>query len=84
VARVANRVGQGGQSVPEEDVRRRYNAGLRNLFQLYLPLADAWWIFDGSKLPPKIIVKENRGKLSIPQLRLYRQIKKAAEGETHE
>ena len=33
LARVANRVRQGGHSVAEDDVRRRYTAGLRNLFR---------------------------------------------------
>jgi predicted ABC-type ATPase len=48
VARVAERVRAGGHNVPEPTVRRRYAAGLKNLFQLYLPLADAWQVVDNS------------------------------------
>jgi predicted ABC-type ATPase len=40
VARVANRVRQGGHSVPEDTIRRKFGLGLRNLFQIYLPFAD--------------------------------------------
>lgn len=35
LARVENRVKQGGHHVPAEDISRRYEIGLRNLFQLY-------------------------------------------------
>lgn len=48
VARVAQRVRSGGHHVPEPVVRRRYEGGLRNLFQLYLPLAASWRALDTS------------------------------------
>lgn len=48
VSRVAERVRLGGHDVPAETVRRRYRAGLLNLFRLYLPLADSWQLFDNS------------------------------------
>lgn len=51
VARVAGRVREGGHGVPEEVVRRRYQRGLRNLFTLYLPIADEWAVYDSSGLP---------------------------------
>ena len=49
VERVAERVRTGGHSVPEEVVRRRYDAGLRNFFELYQPLADSWQFYDNSQ-----------------------------------
>lgn len=48
VSRVAERVRMGGHHVPEEDVRRRFEKGLRNFFGLYMPLADTWQLFDNS------------------------------------
>jgi predicted ABC-type ATPase len=48
IARVAERVRCGGHHVPDEVVRRRYQRGLRNLFQLYLPLANSWLMCDNS------------------------------------
>jgi predicted ABC-type ATPase len=51
LTRVANRVQQGGHPVPEADVRRRFTAGLKNLFTLYRPLLDSWWLYDASELP---------------------------------
>lgn len=50
VARVAERVRQGGHDVPEEVIRRRHRAGLRNLFALYLRAVDSWQIYDNSSL----------------------------------
>lgn len=48
VSRVAERVRLGGHDVPAEVVRRRYEKGLRNLFRLYLLLANSWRLFDNS------------------------------------
>jgi predicted ABC-type ATPase len=48
VARVAARVREGGHHVPEQTIRRRYEAGLRNLFSLYRPMATTWEIWDNS------------------------------------
>ena len=39
VERVKHRVLSGGHNVPEEDVRRRFQASIKNFFELYRPLA---------------------------------------------
>ena len=49
--RVADRARLGGHDVPEQTVRRRYAAGLRNFFRLYQPLATAWRLYDNSSSP---------------------------------
>lgn len=46
VDRVKARVRMGGHDVPEEIIRRRYAAGLRNFFDLYQPIATAWQVYD--------------------------------------
>ena len=48
VQRVRERVRSGGHDVPEAVIRRRYDAGLRNFWTLYQPLADAWSVYDNS------------------------------------
>lgn len=48
VARVEHRVRMGGHDVPEDIVRRRFHRSLKNLFELYLPIADRWRVFDNS------------------------------------
>jgi predicted ABC-type ATPase len=48
VARVAQRVKQGGHAIPETVIRRRFEAGLENLTHLYAPAVDAWVLYDNS------------------------------------
>lgn len=83
VARVENRVRQGGHNVPPADIRRRYAVGVRNLFRLYRPILDGWWLYDASRLPPKVIASEERAQLRVTQKRLYRRIEEQAE-KSHE
>jgi predicted ABC-type ATPase len=83
VARVQNRVKQGGHPVPEDDIRRRYAVGVRNLFRLYRPIFDGWWLYDASRLPPKLIAAQERGQLTLKQKRLYRRIELQAD-QSHE
>jgi predicted ABC-type ATPase len=40
IARVAERVRMGGHNVPDATVRRRYHAGLKNFFCMYLGHTD--------------------------------------------
>jgi len=55
IARVAERVRQGGHGVPDETVRRRYRAGLANLEALYKPIVDAWVLYDNAGAQPVVI-----------------------------
>ena len=43
--RVAERVASGGHNIPEEIVRRRYVAGISNLFRIFIPEVDFWNIY---------------------------------------
>ncbi len=38
----------GGHNVTEGVIRRRYNTGLRNFFQLYQSLTETWYFYDNS------------------------------------
>lgn len=49
IQRVAERVQNGGHNIPEDIVRRRYVAGISNLFRLYMREVDYWSIHDNSK-----------------------------------
>jgi predicted ABC-type ATPase len=74
VARVANRVHQGGHGVPEETIRRRYDNGLRNLFRSYRRLMDVFWLFDASHFPPAMVAREGGGESQIDRPELYESI----------
>ncbi|MDA0835225.1 MAG: Zeta toxin family protein [Planctomycetota bacterium] len=78
ISRVASRVRQGGHDIPEVDIRRRFDAGLRNLLHLYRPLADSLWVYDASFLPPSIIASEVDGQLTVMQKQKFDRLQKDA------
>ena len=49
--RISERVAKGGHNIPEPIVRRRYVAGINNLFQLFMNEVDYWTIYDNSEYP---------------------------------
>ncbi len=79
VARVNNRVLQGGHNVPEPVIRRRFDSGIQNLFRLYMPRLDAWWFYDASRLPPKIVAQKEDGGIQLSNSELFNQIKQNLE-----
>ncbi|MBK8846823.1 MAG: zeta toxin family protein [Bacteroidetes bacterium] len=46
--RVKIRVSEGGHNIESEIIERRYYRGIKNLFEIYLPIADGTLIFDNS------------------------------------
>lgn len=71
LARVAERVAHGGHHVPEADVRRRYQRGGRNLFQVYRPFLDSWVLLDNSSRSPRTIAYEERERLIVIDAEVY-------------
>lgn len=59
IARVRQRVGEGGHDVPESVIRRRFHAGLRNFEHIYKGLVDEWAVYDNSGDQP-VLVEEGR------------------------
>ena len=55
VARVAERVLQGGHHIPEYVICRRFAAGLRNFENAYKPAVNAWADFDNVGAEPKLL-----------------------------
>lgn len=55
IARVAQRVRQGGHHIPEDTIRRRFAAGRENFDRLYAPLVDAWALYDNAGSEPALI-----------------------------
>lgn len=55
IARVAQRVRQGGHDVPENVIRRRFASGRRNFERLYAPRVDSWALYDNSGPLPELL-----------------------------
>ena len=60
IRRVAERVAQGGHSIPPEVIRRRFVSGLRNFTTLYQPIVDAWQLIDNGGATPHLITQGGR------------------------
>lgn len=82
VNRVAERVRAGGHDVPPAIVRRRYAAGLRNFFHLYLLLADSWQLFDNSEPagPRLIAAGEHASVQNLADPASWQQIRESSHG----
>jgi len=77
VERVKERVAAGGHHVNEPTVRRRYRTGIKNLFDLYIPICDSWIITDNSMSPMKVIAKGfKNGEKIINNSFVFNKLKK--------
>ena len=61
IARVAQRVSEGGHDVPEFVIRRRFHAGRRNFERVYRGLVNEWVEYDNSGDAPELLAEESRG-----------------------
>lgn len=55
IARVAERVGQGGHHVPEVVIRRRFATGRRNFEDHYRAAVNAWALYDNAGEEPVLL-----------------------------
>ena len=76
IFRVSERVKSGGHSVPEETIRRRYIAGLRNFYHLYSPLANSWQFYDNSDASQLHLIasKTNENNVIIKDVTLWEEL----------
>lgn len=73
VKRVAKRVSEGGHNIPEDVIRRRYDAGIRNLIEIYSQIVDRWILIDNNST--SVVVAETRnGDTTVFDLDRYNQI----------
>jgi predicted ABC-type ATPase len=74
IKRVQDRIKQGGHSVAEPDIRRRFSRGIENFFGIYGNVVDTWTLFDNSETKPKTIAFGGSGKLRIENRILFEKI----------
>ena len=60
IARVNQRVKEGGHSVPEDVIRRRFKTGWNNFQRLYKNLVDEWALYDNAGEHPILINEGSR------------------------
>lgn len=59
--RVKVRVSEGGHNIEPEVIERRYIKGIKNLFDLYLPIVDGAFVFDNSEGQPELLADKRFG-----------------------
>ena len=59
IARVHQRVMEGGHDVPEAVIRRRFDKGWHNFEHLYRNLVDEWALYDNSGSRPVLLDEMN-------------------------
>lgn len=60
--RVKIRVSEGGHNIEPDIIKRRYLRGIKNLFNIYIPIVDGALIFDNSFGKHELIAQSNVNK----------------------
>ena len=77
IERVKIRVQEGGHNIENEVIRRRYVNGIKNLFNIYLPIADEVLIFDNSEVKHELIAEKTiDSEIDILNGTKFNQLKK--------
>lgn len=75
--RVKIRVSEGGHNIDPEVIERRYRRGIKNLFDIYLPIVDGTLIFDNSEGKHELLAdKQIDGLMNIVNLEKFNLLKK--------
>jgi predicted ABC-type ATPase len=78
VERVARRVRQGGHAIPVDVIHRRYRAGVSNMRNLYLPLAEEAEIYDNTDKQRRMIAAKRAGNLIVFEPELWSDLLEVA------
>ncbi len=75
ISRVETRVKEGGHHIPEYIIRRRYKRGLRNFFNIFLPIFDNWLFVNNSGDTYEIIAEGLLKEESINNVEKWEELK---------
>lgn len=74
IERVAQRVREGGHNIPTDVIQRRYQAGIQNLFHIYMPIVDAWMIVENQNNPRILIADGGFEETNIYNQELFNKL----------
>ena len=80
IERVKTRVQEGGHDIPEPVIRRRYDLGIKNMFNLYIPIADYWMFIDNSSALFNVIAEGSEDTISINNSFIWNKLKEDNHG----
>jgi predicted ABC-type ATPase len=80
IRRVKLRVALGGHDVPADVIRRRFGRSLSNFFDLYMPLADEWTLFDNSTTPhARTVAAKIANQLTVTETSTWHKLQKLSQ-----
>lgn len=74
IQRVAKRVAEGGHNIPEDVIRRRYDAGIHNLFNIYGHVVDRWVLVDNNNNKSVVLAESDNGVTKIYDFERFKRI----------
>lgn len=74
IARVRDRVAQGGHNVPIVDIKRRFDRSTEKFFKKYRLLADQWMLFNNEQSKPRLIARKQNAHIDVFNQELFDKI----------
>lgn len=76
IQRVAQRVKEGGHNVPEDVIRRRFQLGISNLVNLFIPICDSVLVFNNVYTPAQLIARKEtqQSNIEIIETEMWNQL----------
>lgn len=81
VKRVETRVKEGGHDIPEKVIRRRYENGLKNFFNIFKSIVDEWMFIENSGEPYKLIAQKIKSIDKIYIEKIWNELKTEYDGQ---
>ncbi len=79
IARVKQRVKEGGHDIEVAVIERRYVSGIKNLFKLYIPIVDELLIIDNSSEKFELIAEKKSGStMQVKNMNSFTKLKSYA------
>lgn len=75
IKRVRTRVDEGGHNIPEDIVKRRFDKGLLNLFQLYIRIVDKWILVNNSGENFDFVAQGSYDEIVVQNEELWKTLK---------
>ncbi|MCT4664554.1 MAG: zeta toxin family protein [Flavobacteriales bacterium] len=76
IKRVEIRVKEGGHSIPENVIIRRYQSGLKNFFQLFNNVVNKWVLVNNTHGSMDVIAEKNDDSVSVVDHEVWCKLKK--------
>jgi predicted ABC-type ATPase len=82
IERVRTRVLEGGHNIETEVIKRRYQNGIKNLFEMYIPIVDEVMVFDNSEGKHDLIAEKTlQSEIDVLNEIKFNKLKSYYDGE---